>query len=186
MFHNAFPKELNNDLQKVLRMLPQTSSNNISIKFSDDNIEYILNKYSVQFPYRLYLVEPDEEEISKLSETQKLMLFCMYTRSHDGYVREKYVKKILSIDFPNWCIPYIVKLCDEYVVEILEIIYERLNNRSNEDIQEFCRNNREQMRKSYTRMTSYWNEYYRGRKFHRYVGRMLFRECLGYSRLFEK
>lgn len=40
--------------------------------------------------------------------------------------------------------------------------------------------------KSYSRMISYWNEYYRGYEpdFRKYIGRKLFRECLGYNRTF--
>lgn len=185
-FEQAFPETCREDLQDVLRILPTTTGSSISISDSSDYITYNLSDYFVQFPYRMYLEEPKEERIQSLSDTQKLILACIYTRSHDGYIRQKYVKQILDIDFPAWCIPYIVKLCDEYVVEILEVIYDGLKDRCNEDVQEFCRNNWELTRKGYARMTSYWNEYYRERIFHKYIGRSLFRECLGYTRAFEK
>lgn len=88
----------------------------------------------------------------------------------------------------QWVIPFIVKLCDEYVLEILEVIYNKLKERDNTDIQNFCLINKTAIRKSYSRMISYWNEYYRGyeNNFRKYLGRSLFRECLGYDRTFEK
>ena len=44
------------------------------------------------------------------------------------------------------------------------------------------------LNKSYSRMISYWNEYYSNREFdlHKYVGWKLFEECLGYDKSFEK
>ena len=88
----------------------------------------------------------------------------------------------------QWVIPFIVKLCDEYVLEILEVIYNKWKERDNTDIQNFCLINKTAIRKSYSRMISYWNEYYRGyeNNFRKYLGRSLFRECLGYDRTFEK
>ena len=185
-FEQAFPETCREDLEQVLQILPTATVDNISILVSVAGITYNLSDYFVQFPYRIYLEEPKEERIQALSDTQKLILACIYTRSHDGYIRQKYVKEILDVDFPAWCIPYIVKLCDEYVAEILEVIYDGLKDRDNGEVQEFCRNNRERTRKGYARMTSYWNEYYRVTKFQKYIGRKLYRQCLGYTKSFEK
>lgn len=142
-------------------------------------IKYIQGSCEVRFPYRIYDPEPKETDMEKLDKYRKLNLFCMYTRSNNGYIREKYVRKILESDFEEWCIPYIVKLCDEYVIEILECIYEVLKDRDNSDIREFCRQNNEAVRKSYSRMVSYWNEYYRKDypDINKYVGVRLFKEC---------
>lgn len=101
---------------------------------------------------------------------------------------ERNICEDLDMPFDQWAIPFIVKLCDEYVLEIIEVIYNKLKDRDNTDIQSFCASNKTAMVKSYARMTSYWNEYYRKREwdFGKYVGRSLFRECLGYNRTFEK
>ena len=47
--------------------------------------------------------------------------------------------------------------------------------------------NKVSINKSYSRMVSYWNEYYRKDEFDfkKYIGRNLFEECLGYDRHFE-
>lgn len=55
-----------------------------------------------------------------------------------------------------------MEFCDEYVVEILHLIYDRLKDRNNEDIINFCLENKPACKKSYDRMVSYRNAYYRG------------------------
>ena len=92
------------------------------------------------------------------------------------------------MDYEEWAIPYIVKICDEYIIEILEMTYVILKEQDTEKIKRFCMENIEEFCKSYNRMISYWNEFYRDRynNFHQYIGRKLFRECFGYSRFLER
>lgn len=126
--------------------------------------------------------------LARLTDIRQIIVSCIYTRHCDGYLREKYLKKILRQVLPEWCFPYIVKLCGEYVAEIIEVVYENLKDRKNDDIQKFCFDNKTTIRKDYAKMVNYWNEYYRFKwyRFHEYIGRKLYRECLGYSRSFEK
>lgn len=188
MFYNAFPNYLREELNIVLEILPKKTFNNVDISTSDEVIAYTLDDSVVEIPYRMYLLDITYAEYEKLSLTQKQILCCIYTRSCDGYIREKYLLKLLDMSFDQWVIPFIVKLCDEYVLEILEIIYSKLKERNNTDIQSFCFKNKALINKSYSRMISYWNEYYREYElnFRKYVGRSLFRECLGYDRTFER
>lgn len=187
MFYEAFPKELNNDLKVVLNTIPKETYNHVTIGCSENMIEYRIHYSCIKFPYRIYFIDIDSKKLNDLTNIQKEILFCIYTRSSNGYVREKYLKELLQIHFDEWAIPFIVKLCDEYVIEILELIYNQLKERDNSDIQNFCLENKITIYKSYSKMISYWNEFYRHKEnhFHRYVGRKLFRECLGYNREFE-
>jgi hypothetical protein len=95
---------------------------------------------------------------------------------------------LLITDFADWTIPYIVKACDEYVLEILEMIYEVLKEQDKERFKKFCYENSISFCKSYNRMISYWNVFYRDRyyKYHQYVGSKLFKECFGYSSILER
>lgn len=188
MFYSAFPSDLRENLNKVIEVIPNNTFNNVSIATSSDIITYILGNRVVEIPYRMYLLDISSAEYEKLSQLQKQILCCIYTRSCDGYIREKYLRKLLDMPFEQWALPFIVKLCDEYVLEILEIIYDKLKERDNTDIQSFCLRNKVAISKSYARMISYWNEYYRGYEFDlkKYIGRKLFRECLGYDRTFER
>ena len=185
---NSFPKELEKDVLAVLKIIPPKTSGDPDIVLSIDKNEYRLSSAMVSIPYRIYVIEPLDKDISQLTDIQKLILYCIYTRNSNGYLREKYIKKILAAPFEDWCIPFIVKLCDEYIIEILYVIYDLLKDRNNDDIKVFCMENKSLLCKSYSRMVSYWNEYYRADNYNirKYIGRTLFRECMGYNRNFEK
>ena len=108
-----------------------------------------------------------KKELEK-NNIQKEILYCIY-------IREKYLKELLKLDFDYWAIPFIVKLSDEYIVEILEVIYDKLKIRNNDDIKRFCLENKNIINKSYSRMISYWNEFYRSKEpsFHKYIKKIL-------------
>ncbi len=188
MFYNAFPGDLRENIDIVLKIMPSKNFNDYSNSISDNTSSYILNVEIVDIPYRMYLTDITDADYERLNQKQKQILCCIYTRSCDGYVREKYLRKLLDMPFEQWAIPFIVKLCDEYVLEILEAIYSTLKERDNTDIHCFCLRNKDSIKKSYSRMISYWNEYYRGHEsdFKKYIGRTLFRECLGYDRTYER
>ncbi len=179
----CFPTELKRDVEAAFAAMPNRTVN--CAAFATDNLlrEYELTSGTVSFPYRLYFVDANEEKIENLTDRQKKILYCLYKRSNDGYLREKYAKKLLDAGLEEWCLPFIVSLCDDYVVEIVEAVYSALSERNNDDIKAFCKRNESSVRKSYSRMVSYWNEYYRRTdkhwKINEYVGRKLFKECLG-------
>lgn len=181
MFDEAFPSELKLDLQIVLEILPH-------FNYSYDMIEYQYHHQMIKIPYRIYIDDIETSKIAQLSPVQKEILYCIYTRSSNGYIREKYINELLQLDFDKWVIPFIIKVCDEYVIEILALVYEKLKDRNNDDLKAFCLENKVAICRSYSRMISYWNEFYRNQiyHFHQYIGRKLFRECFGYDRAFEK
>ena len=177
MLFNLFPKNKKIDIL--------ITSAFVSLKkYSKENFEFKLDNEIVKLPYRIHYISNSLTSI--LSKNQKKILYCIYTRSHDGYTREKYIKKLVEEKIEKWEIPFIIKLCDDYVIQILEVIYESLKNRDNTDIKRFCLNNKKEIFKSYSRMVSYWNEYYRDIDFKDYVGRKIFVECLGYQKDFNK
>ena len=142
----------------------------------------LLNGEDIEFPYRIYGVEKIEIPLN-FTPIQKIIFHAFLSRSNNGYVREKHIHNILDMDYPQWIFPYIIKLSDEYVVEILELIYSYLKDKDCKEIKDFCKLNAFSFVRSYDRMASYWGEYYGG-SFYKYVGRKLFRECYGYKRAF--
>ncbi|WML51673.1 hypothetical protein RCG17_19865 [Neobacillus sp. PS3-12] len=185
MFQDGFPNYMRDDVTKAVRLIPHKTYNN---GVSKDNIQYYQDNNVIRFPYRIYYNDISDEVIDNLSVRQKMILHCIYSRSCDGFVRQKHLYSLLLMDYEDWAIPYIVKICDEYVLEILEMTYDILKEQDTKRIKRFCLENIVQFCKSYNRMISYWNEYYRYRykNFHHYVGRKLFRECFGYSRSMER
>jgi len=188
MFRNGFPNHFRDDVTKAVGIIPQKTYNNVTIGVSQDSIQYFQDDNVIRFPYRIYYIDISDEVIENLSERQKMILHCIYSRSCDGFVRQKHLYSLLQMDFEDWAIPYIVKICDEYVVEILEMTYEMLKEQDTERIKRFCLENIVPFCKSYKRMISYWNEYYRYRyyNFEQYIGRKLYRECFGYSKSLER
>ena len=182
MLQEGFPINLKADVIKVMGLLPQMTSNNVT------TVEYVQNGQVIKFPYRIYNSDSSDQYIDTLSEQQKMILHCIYSRHCDGFVRKKHLNALLLMDFEDWAIPYIVKVCDEYVVEIVEMTYEILKEKDTASIRRFCIENMQTFCKGYSRMTSYWNEYYRDeyKNFHQYIGWKLFIECFGYSRAMER
>ena len=188
MFQEGFPNFLRNDVTKVVGLLPHETYSNVTIGISEDFFQCYQDNNVIRFPYRIYYLDSPNEVIQNLSVRQKMILHCVYSRSCDGHVRQKHMSSLLQLDFEDWAIPYIVKICDEYVVEILEMIYDTLKEQDTERIKKFCLENIESFCISYNRMISYWNEHYRYnyKSFHQYIGRKLFRECFGYSKSMER
>jgi len=189
LFQDAFPISLQNDSREVIAIMPKKTYNNVRIGTSEEYVKYSLNDVPIRFPYRIYYNEiSDDGIIYQLSEQQKMILHCIYSRSCNGFVRENHIKSLLTMPYEDWAIPFIVKVCDEYVVEILEIVYKMLTEEDTERMKAFCAENRIMFCKSYAQMTSYWNEFYRDKYYHfkDYIGRKLFKECFGYSRSMER
>lgn len=188
MFKDGFPNSLSNDVSKVVSFVPLKTYSNVNFGTTKQTFEYIRESNVIRFPSRIYYTNVPDEVFNELSIDQKIILHCIYSRSCDGFVRQKHLKSLLLTDYPDWAIPYIVKVCDEYVIEILELTYDILKEQDTERFKRFCLQNLESFSKSYNRMVSYWNEYYRYKykKLDDYIGTKLFEECFGYSRSIER
>lgn len=188
MFQDGFPNYLRDDVTTVVGKIPHKTYNNVTIGVSEDTFQYFQDNKVIRFPYRTYYIDISDAVKENLSQRQKMILHCIYSRSCDGFVRQKHIYSLLQMDYEDWAIPYIVKICDEYVVEILEMTYDILEEQDTERIKGFCLENIVPFCKSYNRMISYWNEFYRYKynNFQKYVGRKLFRDCFGYSKSMER
>lgn len=201
MFQESFPSYLLEDVNRVEQLVKQQSKECNDV-ISQQRSPYLLNGDMVYIPDRIYYQDANDDALSIFNERQKMILHCIYSRNHNGYIREKHIKALLSMDYQDWVFPYIVKVCDEYVVEILETVYIALSQQGTEAIKRFCAENLGALCKGYARMASYWNEFYsfRGymtgsfneynrfscRRFRDYIGRKLFIECFGYTRSMER
>ena len=124
-----------------------------------------------------------------LTERQKLIYHCIFTRSSDGYARQRHAEALLERETPEWVMPFILELSQDYVAEILEVLYNGLRERDNREYQAFCRLNWDAFHKGYDRMLSYWAEYYRWydprtqkyrkTRYRDYVGWKLYAEVFG-------
>ncbi len=176
---NGFPKNLSEEVKVVQNIvLPQ------NIKISENMCSFrLINGEEISFPYRIYHSDNYENVLTKFSFTQKMIYHALLTRSSNGFVREKHLRAILLENFPHWIIPYIVKLSDEYVIEILEVIFAMLTKERKDEFQEFCSLNKHNFYKSHDRMISYYNEYYKDKyNIANYVGEKLYCEYFGFMK----
>lgn len=192
MFAEGFPKELNQAYLHAISAISRKTVNNVPCGIldeynSDQEIYYLTDGSKIRFPYRICF-EDDDNAYKKLDGLEKNIYDCIFTRHCDGHIREKHLRNLLTAGMNEWFMPYILRLSSEYVVEIIEIIYETIRDKDNRQIQDFCRNNPILLKRAYTRMKSYWECYHKTQypEFEQYVGKKLFEECYFPARIFEQ
>ncbi len=183
MFAEGFPEEFNQAYLNTISVISKRTVNNVPYGVldeynSDKEVYYLTDGSKIRFPYRIYY-EDDDSVYQDLYDLDKRIYDCIYSRHCDGRIREKHLENLLAAGVEEWFMPYILRLSSEYVVEILEIIYEAIKGRDNSMIQDFCCNNPILLKLAYTRMRSYWDCYYKEQysEFEYYVGNKLFKEC---------
>lgn len=181
----AFPLECREDVRTVCSCLLDESCFHQKHLYCQEQTTWALSSgENVQIPYRISVSERTDGMEQKLTPRQQIVYHCIFSRSYDGYVREKHIKALLDRPLPEWALPYIIKICDEYVVEILQLVYEQLRNADLSPYRALCARNFEMVRLGHCRMISYWAEYYRSvwYRYCDYVGKKLYAECFGYRK----
>jgi hypothetical protein len=119
----------------------------------------------VTIPYRIYNEEPPSKAVQGLDEIQRDVLACLYTRHHNGHVRQANLRRIIQLTRP-WVPPFVVQLIGEYVVEILLDIQEGLKDLDLRDSPQhreygaFVANNPAFLDLTSQRVASYWACYH--------------------------
>ncbi|WP_328474795.1 hypothetical protein OHA21_16165 [Actinoplanes sp. NBC_00393] len=120
----------------------------------------------VAIPYRIYGAELDDGDLAALSTSQRIIMHCLYTRHHDGRVRQRHLRLIVG-ELRPWIAPFVVQLVGEYVADILLDIRDGLVevDVSGTDMHamygRFGAANPEFIALTRQRVASYWNCYYR-------------------------
>lgn len=121
---------------------------------------------TVTIPSRIYNEEPVADLQRSLTPTQQSIVHCLYTRHHDGLVRQRHVEQIVACDAP-WVVPFVMQLVGEYVLEILEAIGRGLPGLSAPGSAQrrlygqFIARNPAFFARTERRVVSYWSCYYR-------------------------
>ena len=153
----AFPARLRADVEFVVRRLPPPTH-----KPSTDDIgEVTVHGERVKIPYRVYIPEIRDVHVDEFSSTQRLVLACIYTRHHDGHARERALRQ-LPLPGDAFVAPFIVQLIGEYVVEIVEMILDQVDQVKTPEFRRFVEENQPFLARTRQRATSYWDCYYRG------------------------
>jgi hypothetical protein len=152
----GFPSCLRPSVRDVAASLAYTETHAPS-----DMFMVKIDHETLEIPYRLYYCR----ELLRLKlhtsyGIKKLVLACLGTRHHDGYLRQECLSYLLQSQ-ACWVIPYIIQLAGEYVVEIADKVSDGIVSRDNSSMAEFARQNPDYLATFGRRVTSYWNEYYR-------------------------
>lgn len=157
---NSFPKKLMNEVEIVVR---EINFKFLKSEISEEKFEIMFkNNEIISIPYRIYFDEIDGDSYNNFSLVQKAILCCVYTRHHNGHIREKYLSKLMNLNiYEEWIIPFVTRLTGEYVIELLYISDKILDKFSQELISDFNKNNLAFVKCLKSQIISYWNEYYR-------------------------
>ncbi|MCB9106567.1 MAG: hypothetical protein H6633_20325 [Anaerolineales bacterium] len=130
----------------------------------------------LEIPDRIYYPEENVHNLSPFNPLHKEILNCFYTRHHNGFVRERCLREIVTSEYV-WVVPYVVKLIGEYVIEILQVIKDNLVRMNLAMYGEFLTKNQKFYQLTKQRVASYWNCYYRWQhpNKERYVGFQILR-----------
>jgi len=169
----AFPSTLVDGVDRVLERLPVGE---FKIIGAHDIGPIAISGEIVHIPWRFYTrafypFEPAESSLAGLSDRHLAILACIYTRHHDGYVRQKYAERLFSFD-AIWVAPFVLQLLGEYVIEIVEAIAQNTRRLPRETYDRFIQENPAFTRLLTQRIVSYWNCYQRVRvlAFKEYAG----------------
>lgn len=147
----AFPASLAPDVTRALSVmgphwLPAAGSRSV-----------IVAGERLTIPYRLYV---DPPETAGLSPAQRLVLNCLYSRHHDGYVRKRHLEALMASRLP-WVVPYVFLPIGEYVIEIVHAVLPYLSEV--DEVRAFAGENPDLLGVTRQRAASYWDEYNRRR-----------------------
>jgi hypothetical protein len=157
----AFPSALSEDVAAVERIIPSTD---LVIARRGSSVE--IDGESLAIPWRIYNPEPPDRAVGSLPDLQQVILHCIYTRHHDGFVRQKHLEHAVRSDHP-WVAPFIVQLVGEYVLEIVVTIQQALSELDQpgtpvrETYGRFLAQNPSFFALTRQRVVSYWDCYYR-------------------------
>lgn len=155
----AFPTNLEDDVLLVLGQIKPTNTLEFSYCF-----EVNIRGKLLIIPERIYYNELSQSQVYSLTEQQQIILACLFTRHHNGFVREENLRKIIHLSKQyTWIIPYLIRLTGEYVIEILQVIKSNLEEINKEEIIEFIVDNPKFYNTIESRVLSYWNCYYRNK-----------------------
>lgn len=153
---DAFPQNLHGDIQII-----HDTYLSQNLQIHPDTYEITIKKEIIKIPSRIYIDENIFENPTNLSNNQSEIISCLLTRHHNGFVREKYLKKIINSN-NYWTKPFILQLIGEYVIEILEVIYQNLDQNNIQSLKELIEENPVFWNKTMSRVITYWDCYYRG------------------------
>jgi hypothetical protein len=146
---NAFPRRMCSSVENAATSLGEDGH------LSPDGFSFTLSGEELLIPYRLYACEPEYKH-RVLPGEEALILSCMYTRHHNGFVREEQLRQILTAH-EDWMVPYVIQLLGEYVTSIHQLLLANLPILVSPPYMEAYEDNPRFIECTKSRIISYWN-----------------------------
>jgi len=150
-----FPNYLSEDISIIESTIDLSSKHQ-----SYEPFKVNLESNTLFIPTRIYTDKGQLDKLEKLSLKQKEMVYCLFSRHHDGFVRERCLREFITSN-NSFTAPYILKLLGEYVIEIIEVIYQNRENLNKENLLSYISENPEQYERIRQQVYSYWDCFYR-------------------------
>jgi hypothetical protein len=158
VLRSVFPAGLESDVDAVLTAVPPSLGfervNGPQVSIEGEGIELLS---------RLYSPEPPDDATRHLNDRQRLILSCLYSRHHDGYVRERHLLRLQGDD--PWIPHFVLQLVGEYVIEICQVALDQLDAIPRASYETFAAENEEFVALVRRRVVSYAREYHRSMDF---------------------
>jgi hypothetical protein len=123
---------------------------------------FVVGHEALSAPERIYNPPSRDKDLNRLGGVEQLMVQCVLSRHHNGYVRQAAVERLL-VDPEAWVVPFVLRLTGEYVIEITELICSSLDEHLPIAYIDFCGANQPFLDAMAAKATSYWNCYHRRR-----------------------
>lgn len=165
---HCFPSYMSDDVNKAIEFLLKKKTH---FQYFDQKTIKLSNQ-CIGLLHRIYHDISMHYDFSNFSLMQRQILWCIFTRHHDGFVRQLVIEKLLNYPLEYFMMPFIFQLLGEYVQEILKVITPFINKENQDLFIQFILENPQYFQTTEKRIVSYWNEYYRDRytKFEDYIG----------------
>jgi len=150
----SFPAKLSSDVDTILEFL----SGGKHMPSKDDIGSISISDEPIYIPYRIYSPEPKLPP--QISDLQRTIIACLYTRHHNGFIREKYLAGLFGLNY-LWVPPFVLQLVGEYVLEIVKLIYRHIDRLDPSVYSSFANENKDFIALIKARFISYWDCYYR-------------------------
>ena len=91
------------------------------------------------------------------------MAWCLASRHHDGFKRERALRQLLGCSEYLFVVPYLLRPLSEYVFPIYEMLNEGRHSLVRSNLSAFVVQNPAFVSLTWQRMRSYWDAYHRER-----------------------
>ena len=152
---NCFPSRYREDVQEVCAQLDLHSKLDPRRPF-----QVVIEGEGLAIPQRIYSDESQLENIDILSRTQQEISLCFFSRHHNGFVRERCLKEMIGSK-EDFVAPFVLQLLGEYIIEIIEYIYQNKEFLNKPAFKKFIAENPAFYNLIWQRIYSYWDCYCR-------------------------